>query len=363
MTKSKGSQLNKARQQLIDTFLACLEEDKLPWKKGWKVVGTADNYNPISKTRYKGVNALLLMFVAYERGYDDPRWCTFKQAADQGWKVTKGSKGVPVEYWSVYDKTNKKNISLSEYNRELRKEDREADEFSIVSRTFTVFNAACIEGIPALEKKSVEKLNDIEMNDFIENIKNNMGVGYREVGNSAYYTPATDVVTMPPREQFKAQIEFDSTLLHELSHATGHESRLNREIRNPFGSENYAEEELRAEMSSVFLGQYMELDMGPESLNNHKAYIQSWAEKLKKDPNVLFRAIKDAEGIADYMIEKGEMEKFRETEMENEEVQESSSLEDKIAGAKEKVNCSGKDSKVCVENGQKKKNPICTPSI
>ena len=350
---NKGTQLNKARQHLIDTFLACLNEDTLPWRKGWNVVGLESMYNPISKTRYKGVNSLLLMFAAHEKGYDDPRWCTFHQASEKGWSIKKGSKGVPVEYWSYYDKKNKKNISYSEYSSAI-KDGREAKEFVMVSRTYTVFNGCCIEGIPELEKQRVEKLNDIEMNQFIENIKDNMAVGYREAGNAAYYTPSTDIVTMPPREQFINQYEFDSTLLHELSHATGHESRLNREIRNKFASENYAIEELRAEMSSAFLSQYMNLDMGAEHLDNHKAYIQSWAESLKKEPNILFRAIKDAENIADYMIEKGEMEKFRQSEIEKEEIKEASSLDEKMKKAQNRVKVE-KDSKACEKNGQKQK--------
>lgn len=341
---TKGQNLNKARQQLIDTFLACLNEETLPWRRGWNMTSMNTMHNPISKTRYKGVNALLLMMVAFDRGYEDPRWCTFKQAKDKGWHIKKGSEGVPVEYWSVYDKKKKKNITLGEYNTAIRKEERDPEEFRLVSRTYTVFNAACIEGIPELTKDNPEKLSDIEMNSFVENIKNNMGVGYREFGNRAYYTPNTDVVTMPPRESFINQYEFDSTLLHELSHATGHESRLNRDIRNFFGTEKYAIEELRAEMSSAFLGQYMDIDMGPEHMNNHKAYIQSWAKDLKEDPNILFRAIKDAESIADYMIEKGDMERIKGLSMEEIDEQEKASLDEKVEKARGQVK-TGKSNK------------------
>ena len=306
-----NSNLNKSRQLLVDSFIKCLDEDTLPWSRGWTSMNMSEMQNPVSKTKYRGNNALLLMIVASMRGYSDPRWCTYKQAEDKGWAVKRGSKGVPVEFWSVYDKVNKKAISFREYNEEIYENGRDPEDFKPLSRTYTVFNASCIEGIPEYIKPESIILNDIEMNNFIHNAISNMKVGYREFGNQAYYTPVLDTVTMPPRGQFKNQYEFNSTLLHELSHATGHESRLNRNLQNPFGSERYAEEELRAEMSSVFLSQYLEIDIADSRLDNHKAYVQSWASSLKKDPNILFKAIKDAEGIADYIIEKGEYERVR----------------------------------------------------
>lgn len=330
MTNTKPK-LNKARQQLIDAFVGCLNENTLPWRRGWAVTGLRRMENAVSKTPYHGCNAFLLMFIADMQGYDDNRWCTFNQATSQGWKIKKGSKGIPVEYWSVFDKKAKKNISFSDYDMEIRKNGREESEFSIVSRTYTVFNGNCIDGIPPLEKAETV-FNDIQMNNFVENIKSNMQVGYRELGQQAYYSPSEDTVTMPPREKFLSQHEFDSTLLHELSHATGHESRLNRDIHNTFGSKDYAVEELRAEISSAFMSQYLNMDMSQDHLNNHKAYIQSWISVLKKDPNVLFAAIKDAEQISDYMVEMGEIEKLRES---NNKEGKKPSLDSVISNAKE----------------------------
>lgn len=328
-----NSNLNKSRQLLIDSFIKCLDEETLPWSKGWATMNMNEMQNPISKTKYRGNNALLLMIVAFERGYSDPRWCTYKQAEDKGWAVKKGSKGVPVEFWSIYDKTYKKAISFREYDIEILKKGRDKEEFRPMSRVYTVFNASCINGIPEYVKLESIQLNDIEMNSFIENAIKNMDVGYREFGNEAYYTPVLDTVTMPPRGQFKTQYEFNSTLLHELSHATGHESRLNRNLKNPFGSERYAEEELRAEMSSVFLSQYLHIDIADSRLDNHKAYVQSWSSSLKKDPNILFKAIKEAEGIADYIIEKGEYELIRSPEGQ---VPQKQSLDDMIKSAEKK---------------------------
>lgn len=349
--QNKQPQLNKARQQLIDAFVGCLNEDTLPWNKGWNVTGERIR-NAVSNTEYHGCNVFLLMMVASMRGYEDPRWCTFKQAVDQGWKIQKGSKGVPVEYWSVFDKKTKKNISLDDYTREVEVNGRKKTEFSIVSRTYTVFNAECIEGIPPLERKAPQKLNGIEMDSFVNKIKDNMGVGYRECGDSAYYSPATDTVTLPHKEQFKSQHDFNSTLLHELSHATGHQSRLNRDIQHPFGSPEYAKEELRAEISSAFMGQYIELDINQWHVDNHKAYIQNWISVLKEDPNVLFAAIKDAEKIADYLVEKGELvlEKA-EPEKDTEKAEKKPPLSERIEQAK-KV----QEAQAAEERGEKSKD-------
>lgn len=316
MTNKANVKLNKTRQQLIDMFVAALEEEKLPWRKEWHTLSVSAN-NPVSHTKYQGVNAFYLMLVSYNNNYDDPRWCTFKQAQDRGWYIKKGSHGYPVEYWSIYDKINKKNISFSDYHHEINNVGRDAEEFRLVSRTYTVFNAACIEGIPPLEIDDSTKHNDIAMDVFIQQLIQNMQVGYREYGTQAYYSPPFDEVVMPPRKCFESQAAFTSTCLHELAHATAHSSRLNRDTGGCFGNEAYAIEELRAEMSSVFLSQHLNIELNNDSLDNHKAYIQSWAEKIKDDPNCLFRAIKDAEAISDYMIQMGEREIILQAETKN----------------------------------------------
>lgn len=306
----ENNKLNKAREFLVEEFMNCLNEDKLPWEKGWTTVDMK-SFNPITKTRYQGINALILMLSSIKYQFNDPRWCTFKQASANGWKVKKDSKGTPVEFWSFYDKVNKQQITPEMYNYFIKHDKRDPKEFRMVARVYTVFNASQLEGIPPHEVV-VEKMNNVEMNDFINSIKNNLGVKYREYGNSAHYSPSQDEVVMPPRQAFKNQNEFDSTLLHELAHSTGHVSRLGRNLVNSFGSREYAIEELNAEMTAVFMGQHMDIEMSESHLNNHKAYIQSWCEVIKNDSKVLFNAIKEAKKIADYLIDKGETKLVKE---------------------------------------------------
>lgn len=317
---TNSSKLNKAREMLIEEFTKCLDEDKLPWSKGWNSVGVLEVHNPVSKTKYKGVNAFLLTIMSYHLGYDDPRWCTLNQAGAQGWKIKKGSKSLPVEFWSVYDKVNKKKVTLHEYSRLINNEERDPKDFSVMARTYNVFNAAQIEGIPEFERPELPKVSDVEMDQFIDNIIVNMKVGFEERGNQPFYSPLEDTVVIPKKEQFVSQHEYDATLLHELAHATGHSSRLDRDLSGTFGSKDYAVEELRAEISSVFMSQYIDLDISQMNLDNHKAYVQSWGEQLKEDPNILFRAIKDAERISEYMAEKGEMNRLLGMEEQQKEI-------------------------------------------
>lgn len=316
----KNNELTKTRQNIVYMFLNSIKEEPLKWEKGWhSTLEFKEMYNGASNANYHGFNQLLLNFIASERGYEDPRWVTYKQAESKGWQVKncKGM-GVPIEFWSMYDKTNKKTISFSQYEKLMREGEREKNEFRIMAKCYCVFNAKHVEGIPELDIPKKEKLNDIEMNQFVNDIKNNMGVKYEERGSKAFYRPSEDIVVMPPREDFFTQHEFDSTLLHELSHATGHESRLKRDLSGRFGTPDYAVEELRAEMSAVFMSSYIDSSLSENEINNHKAYVQSWAEAVENNPDILIDAIKEGQKIADYMIDIGGLSKYIESQDENE---------------------------------------------
>lgn len=303
--------MNKAREQLIKMYIDSLEENKLPWKKGWDDTYSVHHFNPVSKTNYRGVNNSLLSIISAVRGYKDPRWMTFNQIKEKDWELVDAKgQGVPIEFWSVYDIANKTTISLSEYNAIIKNQPDRKDDFRVMDRIYHVFNATHIKGIPefVLEEQPKKVMNP---SPFIDNLIRNMGVTYHEQGNRAFYSPSIDTVVVPESPQFHNEYKYNSTRLHELCHATGHSSRLNRKIQNTFGTQSYAKEELRAEISASFIAQDMNLDSSQMDLDDHKAYIQSWISTLRKEPNELFKAIKDAENICDYVLETGEIEKFR----------------------------------------------------
>lgn len=308
-----------AREKLSEMYLEALHQDQIPWRQNWKNYEIP--FNASTGKHYQGINNLILSFVANARGYADPRWMTFNQAKKLGYSIKpapenmKGDYGVKIEYWAIYDPKTKRNINFKEYEK-IEKEDPErADKMKLVNRVSTVFNAEQINGIPKYVKQDIDEL-EFELDDAMENMIENMHIEINKGGNNAAYIPDLDKIIIPEERQFISEYDYKSTLLHELAHSTGHESRLNRNIKNVFGSEEYAKEELRAEIASSFLCQEFHMEASQENLDNHKAYIQSWIKVLEKDPNELFKSIKDANEISNYMIQKADLELMKDRKME-----------------------------------------------
>ena len=304
------------RDILKDRFLEAINSPTpLRWTQAW--ADTEAPKNAINSISYKGNNRLMLMITAATKGYTDPRWCTFKQAQDKGWHVNKGEKATPVEYFLVYQKEEKHFYKIQEWNHKLNSisdpDDKQAfrDSSRLVSKVAYVFNAAQISGIPELRLETKDFQHDKVAEGFIANLQKNMNIEIRYSGDQAFYRPSEDYIQLPPRESFFSPEEFYGTALHELSHSTGAVSRMNRDTVGFFGSEKYAEEELRAEIASTFLCSDIGIQMPESVVENHMAYVQSWAAAIKKDPNVIFDAIKEAQAISDYMDEKGELEALK----------------------------------------------------
>lgn len=287
--------MTKVQQQLAEQFLHILEEEKLDWKKEWSGL-SGRPYNPVSKTVYHGSNYFSLLLTSMAKGYQDSRWCTFAQIKEQGWTLKAGKgQSAKIEFWYPYDREQKKAISWQEF--------REAggqinDRYQLFSRAYSVYNGDMIVGIPKLEVTQ----NEIQPVELVDTISGSMGVSisYHE-SDQAFYRPVEDRIYLPYRQQFHSEYAYASTALHELSHATGSEHRLNRKQGGEFGTEPYAYEELVAEISSCFLSSELPIGQTEEHLKNHKAYVQSWIQGIKEQPDALFRAVKDAEQAAVYL--------------------------------------------------------------
>lgn len=308
------SKSNVVRDRLVEEFVKALNQDEIPWRAMWT---SQRAYNATTGKSYRGVNALWLAYQAQEKNFSDPRWCTYKQCQDNGWQVRKGEKGTHVEFWSIYDTKAKKTITIAEANKIVSSDEERKDDMRVTARLYTVFNAAQIDGIPELQQQTAVNIESIRGQRDI--LLRNMGLAFHEGGDQAFYRPSEDSVTMPPDTAFKNDYGYMSVFLHECGHATGHESRLNRDLSGHFGSESYAKEELRAEIASAFTSQALGFSadavVQAAHMENHKAYIQSWARAIKDAPNELFAAIKDAEAISDYLIEKGEFERLQAAEV------------------------------------------------
>lgn len=308
--------LNKMREEMIQSFIDCLKKDTIPWHRGWS---SERPFNAVTNTEYHGANALWLTYNQQAQLYKDPRWCTFKQAQSKGWKIKQGSKGTKIEFWSLYDTEDRRKLTRTEAKQltdELTAEEF-ANRVKPVSNTYTVFNGEQIEGIPLYEiRKNVLHLDEFlsGRNKLIEN----MNVGFKEGGNEAFYSMAEDMIVLPQINQFDNEFEYITTFFHEAGHATGHVSRFNREMPSARGTDIYAREELRAEIASAFAAQTVGIDYTQNKyMENHEAYIQDYINVLENEPNELFAAIKDAEKISDYLIEKGEFS--RQMDIANEE--------------------------------------------
>ena len=285
------------RKNVTEMFIDGLKKDGLAWKQGWDSESLLPS-NANTGALYKGINRLNLILSAKNRGYSDNRWLTFKQIKDEGYHLEKGSKGVNVEYWFPYDMKNKETVTWQRYNEYL-KAGREANEFSLLFKLYTVFNGDNIKGLPERE----EYINkDVNPDKIIKEISMNMNVPIiHEVDEfSAYYSPSKDEIHLPIPERFFSEDEYNATALHELAHSTGHKDRLNRNIGMK-GSKEYAYEELVAEITSVFMGAYTGIKVADVDIDNHSAYVNSWIKELEESPDILAKAIKESEQASDYM--------------------------------------------------------------
>ncbi len=290
-------------------YLMSLKEEKIPWHKSWNV---NVNYNGITGKKYRGINELLLTIITEKEKYSDPRWYTFLQIKSQGWKLKNAKgKGVPIEFWSCYDKIKKCIVDYSIYKEIIQKYPEREKDFSVIRKVSCVYNASIIDGVP--EYKSKLKEENLPTEKYISNIIKNIKVSYKEEGEKSYYNYETDQIVLPPSRTFDDKYSYYATQLHELCHASGSNKRLNRCIENKYGTKDYAKEELIAEIGSSFLMSNLNVEVKKKHYDNHKGYIQSWIEILENNPNELFKAINEATKVYDY-LNKSSIEKTKEKE-------------------------------------------------
>ncbi len=287
----RAMQTSEYRKAVTERLIGMLESGTAPWQKPWDAgIAAMNRPHNFNGRPYHGVNALMLWCTAIDKGYEDPRWLTFKQVNKLGGHVNKGEKAQIVEYWQWEKEVE---------NPETGEKEKVPLEHPKVYRA-AVFNADQCTGLPKLRREA-QKWTPVER---AENIiaANGVPVTHNTDG-SAFYSPGGDFICLPPRESFATVDAYYSTLLHEVGHSTGHPTRLNREFGGQFGSEGYAREELRAELASTFLcGELGIATTGSDE--QHAAYVKSWVSALKNDYNEIFRAAADAEKICNYLYER-----------------------------------------------------------
>jgi antirestriction protein ArdC len=276
-------------QELTDKIIAALEAGIAPWRRPWDPNACGASTTPVNVAtghRYRGVNLFVLGMSPLTFTSGDPRWCSYRQAAARGWQVRKGERATPVYFY--------KPIEIEEKTADGGPETRRIP----ILRAFAVFHASQIDGIPALAPPAAAKAVPERIED-AEVIVKASGVPVRIGGERAFYSPALDVIQMPPDEAFHGSEERAVVVLHELAHASGHHTRLNRDLSGGFGSVLYAKEELRAELTSVAVGSMIGL---PCDIPNHASYLHSWITVLKQDRREIFHAAAEAQKMADYIL-------------------------------------------------------------
>lgn len=314
------------RSTLTEIFLKSIEEDPLSWHSNFK--SPQRPMNGIYHNQYKGYNRMLLSYVMNKNGYQDPRFYPqsyiFGSPENRGksWddptkiKVIKGEKPVFIDTGFFVPKNkfdadgNKlKPISIPEY-RNLPDERKEL--YRPAQKSIPVYNADQLTGVEKWKEiENGKQVLDSYILQVIDRGAAEMGVAVKEGDyDPPCYIPDLDEIHMPQKSLFANEYAFAATLLHEMAHASGAEHRMNRDLSGGFGSEKYAIEELRAEIASAFMANEFGIDMPDSLLDDHKAYVQSWAKAISNDKNILISAIFDAEKIADYVEDKAELTKW-----------------------------------------------------
>lgn len=311
-----------------EKIISLLEQDLAPWQKGWDPGQSPPGvggmpYNAMSGRSYTGANTMYLFAVALENGYDDNRWMTYEQANKAGLQVRKGEKGTKIAFWD-FSKVNKGKEN-AEGSSDGEPQDGKQERRGPSCYLYTVFNAAQIEGMP---ERVIRQVPDVDWrHNECERLLEESGAKINhDGGGRAFYRPISDSIHLPEKASFHTADNYYATALHELGHWTGHKDRLKRDLSGPFGSIEYAKEELRAEIASMMIGDRLGIGHDP---TRHAAYAKSWLEVLKNDPKEIMRAASDAEkicahlGIEAYQQEQIQVKERKQTQDQSQTVEQS----------------------------------------
>ncbi|MCF6298936.1 MAG: ssDNA-binding domain-containing protein [Thiomicrorhabdus sp.] len=281
-------------KKVADSIIKSLENGTAPWQKPWDENHTMP-LNSVSGKQYQGINSIVLSC----QHRNDPRWVTYKQAKDLGAQVNKGEHGTTIQYWKFENERFKKDKSGKKVLDSAGKPVKIITKLNPPAVFYaTVFNAEQITGLPKRKEKPIS-WNPSERAEKL--IKSSGAKLFHDGNGRAFYRQKSDTIHLPQKSSFKEPQKYYAVALHELGHWTGHKTRLNRDMKGAFGSENYAKEELRAEISSMMVGDTLKIGHDP---SQHHAYIKSWIKALKEDPKEIFRATSDAQKIHNYIMQK-----------------------------------------------------------
>jgi antirestriction protein ArdC len=264
-------------------IVAELEAGAAPWVKPWSATPSANTpCNAVSNRPYSGCNVVLL-WMAQAAGYRTPRFLTFKQALELGGNVRKGERGTKVYFVKQL------------HVRDDVTDDNSASRLIPMMREYTVFNVDQCENLPdsISTGKAIRVRNPDTRDELADGFLHSTGADIREGHGEAFYVPSRDFISMPGFAGFKGADHFYNVAFHELTHWTGHKARLDRDLKNRFGSRDYAAEELGAA--------FLCAEFGFDGDVRNAGYIGNWIELLKADKRAFFTACSQASKAADYL--------------------------------------------------------------
>jgi antirestriction protein ArdC len=280
-------------QEITDKIIAELEAGRVPWVQPWGTeaakAALAMPQNASTSRRYSGINVLILWGAVIEHGFAGQSWLTFRQALGLGGHVRKGERGTTVVYADRFIPDGEK--------QRARETGDDAQAIPFLKR-FTVFNTDQCDGLSDDIATAAPPPPPGVIEPQVDALIKATGIDFRIGGNRAFYAPVEDYVQVPPPAAYYETINWHRTALHETAHASGHASRLGRDLSGRFGSKKYAFEEIIAEISSAYLC----ASLGIVPTVRHADYIGSWLDVLREDDRAIVRAASSASKCADYLL-------------------------------------------------------------
>lgn len=325
------ARINSALQMFADMIIDRMEViEASNWKQGWTdgeaMIGLPQN---VTGRVYTGSNAFLCQLHSMKNNYKVPVYLTFPQLKDLGAFPKKGEKSIPIFKWgfSIHNRETGEKATLEEYDS-IPKEERDKkykvipylkifNEWNIDQTNLEEVNKEKYDALLSkFEAKEIKDDNGMYSNAAIDQMLASQSwvcpIEYTQQNPSALYNKSKDVIIVPRKDQFnisdtpeeiyKDGEEYYSSLIHEMAHSTGHESRLNRlSPDGKFGGEEYAKEELVAELTAAMVGSALGFDS--RIRDNNTAYLKSWMSALKKEPKFLLSVMSDVNKASAMVIE------------------------------------------------------------